>query len=133
LQDWFVTIQRRRASQLDSAHIPLSLVAEAAGFAADQAIFSTVLRIQNYPTGKGASGNDEATLRFDDVAMVDFWHYPFNLEVVPGEDMKLIATFDLDAFDEHQARDVLDVFCILLSDVADGRETPLVPKNPSTS
>ncbi len=132
LQDWFVAIQRRRASQLDSAHIPLSSVAEAAGFPVDQAIFSTVLRIQNYPTGKGVSGEDAAALRFDDVTMVDFWHYPFNLEVIPGEGMKLIATFDLDAFDEQQAKDVLEVFCTLLSDVADGRETPLISKNHSS-
>ncbi|MDQ2103729.1 condensation domain-containing protein, partial [Azospirillum isscasi] len=116
LPDWLSGVQRRRAAQTAHAHLPLAAVAEAAGLAPGRAPFATTLRVQTYPAGK-----DGGALRFAAVDMTDHWHYPLNLEVVPGEAMVVAAGYDTALLPATAVEDILDDFLTTLAAVAEGR------------
>ncbi len=117
LPAWLAGLQRRRTAQLPHAHAPLAAVAEAAGLPPGQAPFTTTLRVQTYPAGKG----DGEALRFADVTMIDDWHYPLNLEVVPGDSLVVAAVYDTALADAATVEGILDRFIDRLAAVAGGR------------
>ncbi|WP_199139131.1 non-ribosomal peptide synthetase [Delftia sp. ASV31] len=85
-------LQRWRMQASGHAWLAPRAIASAAGLAAADDLFGTALRIQNYPLGE--LGNDSAALTFHDVDIRDAWHHPFNLEVMPGDDFRLLAVHD---------------------------------------
>ncbi|MCW2246954.1 amino acid adenylation domain-containing protein/non-ribosomal peptide synthase protein (TIGR01720 family) [Azospirillum fermentarium] len=116
LPAWLAGVQRRRAAQTAHAHLSIAAVAGAAGLAPGQAPFTTTLRVQTYPAGKDGGG-----LRFADAVMTDHWHYPLNLEVVPGEAMVVAAGYDTALFTATAVEDILGAFLTTLTAVAEGR------------
>ena len=85
-------LQRRRMQASGHAWLAPRAIASAAGLADADDLFGTALRIQNYPLGE--LGSDSAALAFHDVDIRDAWHHPFNLEVMPGDDFRLLAVHD---------------------------------------
>jgi len=105
-------LQRRRVSATTHAALALSEIAQCAGLPDGDALFGTALRIQNYPLGDVGRGN--AALQVSDVAICDQWHYPFNLEVTPGEQLRLIAVYDAGLVLQAQAEAMLQSYAALL-------------------
>ncbi|WP_237719767.1 non-ribosomal peptide synthetase [Herbaspirillum sp. CF444] len=105
-------LQRRRVSAMAHATLALSEIAQCASLSDGDALFGTALRIQNYPLGDVGRGN--AALHVSDVAICDQWHYPFNLEVTPGEQLGLIAVYDAGLVLQAQAEAMLQSYAALL-------------------
>ncbi|WP_265213701.1 non-ribosomal peptide synthetase [Herbaspirillum lusitanum] len=105
-------LQRRRVTTTTHATLTLSEIAQCAGLSDGDALFGTALRIQNYPLGDVGRGN--AALRVSDFAICDQWHYPFNLEVTPGEDLHLIAVYDSGLVPQARAEAMLRSYATLL-------------------
>jgi len=105
-------LQRRRVATTAHAALALSEIAECIGLSDGDALFGTALRIQNYPLGDVGQGN--AALQVGDVAICDQWHYPFNLEVTPGEQLSLIAVYDAGLVSEAKAGAMLRSYAALL-------------------
>ena len=105
-------LQHRRVSTAAHAALALSEIAQCAGLSGGDALFGTALRIQNYPLGDVGRGN--AALQVSDVAICDQWHYPFNLEVTPGEQLSLIAVYDAGLVLQAQAEAMLQSYAALL-------------------
>ncbi|MFJ9449146.1 amino acid adenylation domain-containing protein [Herbaspirillum sp. NPDC101397] len=105
-------IQRKRTATTAHATLALSDIAECIGLSDGDALFGTALRIQNYPLGEVGQGN--AALQVSDVAICDQWHYPFNVEVTPGEQLSLIAVYDAGLVSAAQAEAMLRSYAGLL-------------------
>ncbi|MET3130969.1 amino acid adenylation domain-containing protein/non-ribosomal peptide synthase protein (TIGR01720 family) [Oxalobacteraceae bacterium GrIS 1.11] len=85
-------LQRRRVAASKHAILAPAEMAACAGLADGDALFGSVVRIQNYPLGALVDG--QAALAISEVAIRDDWHYPFNLEVTLGDDMHFMAVYD---------------------------------------
>jgi amino acid adenylation domain-containing protein/non-ribosomal peptide synthase protein (TIGR01720 family) len=105
-------LQRRRVAATAHATLALSDIATCAGLPDGGALFGTALRIQNYPLGEVGQGS--AALQVSDVAICDQWHYPFNLEVTPGDQLSLIAVYDAGLVSAAQAEAMLRSYAGLL-------------------
>ena len=92
--------------------LALPEIAQCAGLSDGDALFGTALRIQNYPLGEVGSGN--AALQVSDVAICDYWHHPFNLEVTPGDHLNLIAVYDAGLVPQVKAEAMLRSYAMLL-------------------
>ncbi|WP_232511970.1 non-ribosomal peptide synthetase [Herbaspirillum sp. meg3] len=104
-------LQRRRVATTAHATLTLSEIAQSAGLSDGDALFGTALRIQNYPLGDVGRGN---AVQVSDVAICDPWHYPFNLEVTPGEHLSLIAVYDAGLVPQARAEAILRSYAELL-------------------
>ncbi|WP_232310865.1 non-ribosomal peptide synthetase [Herbaspirillum autotrophicum] len=105
-------LQRRRVATTAHAMLALPEIAQCAGLSDGDALFGTALRIQNYPLGEVGSGN--AALQVSDVAICDYWHHPFNLEVTPGDHLNLIAVYDAGLVPQVKAEAMLRSYAMLL-------------------
>ena len=115
--DACLQLQRRRVSNMAHATLALSDIAQCIGLPDGDALFGTALRIQNYPLGDIGRGN--AALQVSDVAICDQWHYPFNLEVTPGDQLHLIAVYDAGLVLPLQAEAMLQSYAALLEALGD--------------
>lgn len=110
--DACLQLQRRRVAATAHAALALSDIAGCIGLPDGDALFGTALRIQNYPLGDVGQGN--AALQVSDVAIRDQWHYPFNVEVTPGEQLSLIAVYDAGLVSAVKAEAMLRSYAALL-------------------
>jgi non-ribosomal peptide synthase protein (TIGR01720 family) len=110
--DSCLQLQRRRMATTAHATLAPTEIAQSAGLPGGDALFGTVLRIQNYPLGDVGQGR--TALQVSDVAICDHWHYPFNLEITPGDHPGLIAVYDAGLVPRVQAEAMLHSYVRLL-------------------
>ena len=102
LVDWLQQVQRDHVSRERFGFVSLAQIRGWTGLPADGRCLESCLRFQNYPLGP-LEGNQEQP---DDLVlagadMIDWWHYPLNLIVVPGEQLELTLSAEADRFDQQ--------------------------------
>jgi amino acid adenylation domain-containing protein/non-ribosomal peptide synthase protein (TIGR01720 family) len=70
-------------------------------------LFESLVRFQSYPMGTAAPDSGAGALAVESLRVVDRWHYPLSLAVVPGRRWALTLTHDRRRFDSAAARGLL--------------------------
>ncbi len=111
--DW---LRRLQAEQFErQAHEWASLAEIQGWLGCKQPLFDTHFRYQNYPLNEHALAAHKLDLQLDEVAWVDWWHYPLNLMVIPGERLKIQLTYDTRRHAAAQVQDWLTEYAELLN------------------
>lgn len=80
-----------------------------------QPLFQCNLRFQNFPMDEQLRERWGEALTIDDSQMVDWWHYPLNIVVTPGDTLHLAITYDERAFNRQAVNSLLAGLQQLLS------------------
>ncbi len=91
-----------------------------------QPLFTTHFRYQNYPLDRGALAANLPDLRITSVEWVDWWHYPLNLMIVPGESLQIWLSHDTQHYATATVETWLAEYAQLLRAVKTGGETRTV-------
>jgi hypothetical protein len=101
LVKWLRGIQEQQAVQSRYEHVSLAQVQDWSGFSAEQPLFESFLRFQNYPM-KQFLDSWQGSLRIRNSQVFDQWHYPLSVVVVPGEEMALRVGYDGGMFEDGE-------------------------------
>jgi len=96
---WLRALQERQAEQLPHAYSPLAQVQGWSELPRGQALFESLLVVENYPVDEALQHGD-GPLAIDDVQSAEQTSYPLTVAVVPGRELALQMTFAADRFDE---------------------------------
>jgi hypothetical protein len=97
LGKWLRGIQEQQAVQSRYEHVSLAQVQKWRGISAEQPLFESFLRFQNYPM-KQFLDNWVGSLRIRNSQLFDRWHYPLSVVVVPEEGLSLRIGYDGEVF-----------------------------------
>ncbi|HEX7184126.1 MAG TPA: amino acid adenylation domain-containing protein [Thermoanaerobaculia bacterium] len=120
LLGWLEEIQRRQVELRQYEYSPLVQVQGWSDVPAGLPLFETLLVFENYPVGESVRAS-EGSLRIGEVRSVEQTHYPVNLLVGPGRELRLKLLFDPGRLDAMSARRVLGRLVFLLHEMS---ETP---------
>ncbi|MFF5894265.1 amino acid adenylation domain-containing protein, partial [Streptomyces globisporus] len=114
--DLAARVQAEQADLLPHQHVSLTDTQRAAGTGS---LFDTVVAFENYLADRTAQSVDEATgLRVTGATGYDGAHYPLNLIVVPGPQLRLRLDYRSDRFDRDAVVALADRLVRLLVSVA---------------
>ncbi|WP_257133378.1 condensation domain-containing protein, partial [Streptomyces sp. ms184] len=114
--DLAARVQAEQADLLPHQHESLTSTQRAAG---PGSLFDTVVAFENYLADRTAQSVDDATgLRVTGATGYDGAHYPLNLIVVPGPQLRLRLDYRTDRFDRDAVVAVADRLVRLLVSVA---------------
>ncbi|MFK0289752.1 condensation domain-containing protein [Streptomyces sp. NPDC090442] len=89
---WLRALQHRLAGMREHGHVPLSRITRGIGLSWGASLFDTIVVVENFPTAAGRSA--AGGLRVGEVRTVVDEGYPLVLEIVPGEELRLLARHD---------------------------------------
>jgi amino acid adenylation domain-containing protein/non-ribosomal peptide synthase protein (TIGR01720 family) len=112
LLPWLRRLQAQQAELAQFEHTPLAQALEWAGLAADEPLFETILRFQNYPLD--SSLWQRTGLEIRDITWFDRWHYPISFVVEPGAELTLGMTYDRRRFGDRQIARMLEQMQMIL-------------------
>jgi iturin family lipopeptide synthetase B len=91
-----------------------------------QGLFDHLFIFENYPTDHATGmGDGDGDLVIEDPGAHDETHYPFNLVVVPGEQVEFRLSYNVHAYPEKQIEQVRDHLLGVLKHVAEQPVTPV--------
>ncbi len=116
LADWLGTIQSHQMAALAHEVTPLVDVQRWSGVPAGQPLFTTLLAFENVRPPQTAG----AGLRLRELRYLQRSNYPLALLVMPGDEMELIALFDVDRYDRRIIERMMAQLGYVLEQMAGG-------------
>ncbi|MFE7312367.1 condensation domain-containing protein [Streptomyces sp. NPDC057555] len=123
---WLHALQQRLAGMREHGHVPLGRITRGLGLSWGAGLFDTIVVIENFPTavGQGAAG----PLHVGEVRTMVDEGYPLVLDIVPGDELRLLARHDPARLPASHVRALLDALttCLaaLVADPAGPLSTP---------
>ncbi|WP_372404830.1 condensation domain-containing protein [Streptomyces luteireticuli] len=110
---WLHELQHRLAGMREHGHVPLGRITRGLGPGRGPGLFDTIVVIENFPTAVGRNAGDG--LRIEEVRTVVDEGYPLVLEIVPGEELRLLARHDPARLPASRVRAMLDALTACLA------------------
>jgi amino acid adenylation domain-containing protein len=126
--DWLRSLLASHASTMEHEHTPLAEVQRSSGVPAGQALFDSVLSVQNFP-GRRHLLRPGAEHRVTRVAGYETTHYPVTVFLIPGPQLLVRIFYDRAVVTAANAATAAASFCRALSGLAaePGRPLSRVP------
>ena len=105
LAQWLTSLQEHFNELRSHEHVALSDIQRWSDVPRGEALFETLLTIENYQVGDAA--RDVLALGCRDISSVERTHYPLSVVAVPGPQIRLTATYDAARFAEAAVPQVL--------------------------
>ncbi|MDH2433777.1 amino acid adenylation domain-containing protein [Pokkaliibacter sp. MBI-7] len=106
LGDWLQELQQQQLRLREHQHIPLAQLQRLAASSGNQALFDTLLVVENYPVDHALRDivlpSASGALRMQKVASHEQTHYPLTLTVYTGEGLTFDWRYRLDCFTAAQ-------------------------------
>ena len=118
LLPWLKQLQDRHVEQLPYEHSPLALVQRWSGLAWGEALFSSLLVVENYPVDAELRGAN-LPLSIQLVRAVEQTNYALTVVVVPDEELALRMIYAADLFEPATIARMLGHFQTLLEGIAE--------------
>ena len=126
LADWLAQIQRVQLDHEDHGFLPLAEIQREAGVPAGQALFDSLVVVENYPLDRAALADTTRDgLRVTGVEGVERNGFGLTLVVYPGERLGLKLVYQAHQFDETVTAAMLRQLGQLLAGFAQGGAQPL--------
>jgi amino acid adenylation domain-containing protein len=120
-------LKRLQATQSESQQYEASSLMEIQGWSElprGQQLFDTLLVFENFPRTLSEDSGPGA-LEIGDIDVLDYTHFALDLDVLPGPELTLLATFDAHRLEDPRVARLLSHFVHLLSRMAEQPDAPL--------
>ena len=112
--EWLVSLQEKLLQLRECEHTPLVRIQEYSELPRGEALFDTLLVLENYPL-KEASTEDGSGLELVDVQSLDQSNYPLAVLVVPAEELRLTLVYAPSVYAEQTVAGICEHLQTLLS------------------
>lgn len=123
LLPWLDNLLQTQVAIEPYSYMPLQAIQDWCGH--PQPLFHCNLRFQNFPMDEELRRRWGEELIIRNATMTDWWHYPLNIVVTPGEQLNLAMTFDTRVIDEHRVSYWLARLERVLASFVEQPHTPL--------
>ena len=121
---WLRDLQERQATQLSYAHSPLADVQGWSEVPRGQALFESLLVVENYPVDEELR-QERRPLGIEDVRPIEQTNYPLTIAAVPGREMALRLSYAAGRFDDVAIARILVHYRTLLEGMVEAPERRL--------
>ena len=114
LGDWLASLQENLLQVRQHEHSPLVRVQEWSDMAQGEALFDTLLVLENYPLIESPE-DEPCTLKLVSRESLDQSNYPLAVLVIPGEQLRLMLVYDPSVYSDETVTAILDHLQTLLA------------------
>jgi amino acid adenylation domain-containing protein len=124
LRDWLACLQENLLRIREHEHSPLVRIQEWSDMPRGEALFDTLLVLENSPPGETSDGKSRK-LKLVDRESLDQSNYPLAVLVIPDEELRLILVYDPSIYSGETVEGILGHLQTLLSAMPSHQDQPI--------
>ena len=124
LGDWLVSLQENLLQVRQHEHTPLVRIQEWSDMPRGEALFDTLLVLENYPL-RETSEDEPCQLKMVDLESLDQSNYPLAVLVIPAEALRLMLVYDPSMYSAETVTGILGHLQTILSAIPEHLHRPV--------